>query len=104
MTRGHTHRGMTFLEVVVATALLAVVSAAMFGMFGFATGMQLRGQRMLACAEVANRLMLQYLDEPTKMPLTPKTVVYGPPEAPATFRWEYREEPIQLIEANPDGR
>ena len=97
-------RGMTFIEIVVAVALLGVISAAMFGVTSFAAGMQLRQQRQLACAEVANRLMLQYLDEPTKMPMAPKTTDYGPPENPARFRWEYREEPIQLIEANADAR
>ena len=102
--RTHHHAGMTFLEIVVATALLGVASAAMFGTFGFATGMQLRQQRTLACAEVANRLLLEYLDDSTKIPALPKTATYGPPGAPARFRWEYREEPIQLIEANADAR
>ncbi len=96
--------GMTFVEIVVATALLGVVSAAMFGMFSFATGMQLRQQRMLGCAEVANRQMLLYLDDPTKMDQAPKVVTYGTPDHQAKFRWEYREEPIQLIEANADAR
>jgi prepilin-type N-terminal cleavage/methylation domain-containing protein len=99
------HRpGLTFIEIVVAVALLGVVSAAMFGVTSFAAGMQLRQQRMLACTEVANRLMLQYLDEPTKMPEAPKVAEYGPVQTPSHFRWEYREEPIELIEANADAR
>jgi type II secretory pathway pseudopilin PulG len=95
---------MTFIEIVVAFALLGIVAAAMFGMMSFATGMQVRGQRMLACAEVANRLMLKYLDDSTTMPTEPKVQVYGPDNAPAKFRWEYHEDPIQLVEANADAR
>jgi prepilin-type N-terminal cleavage/methylation domain-containing protein len=103
MPRPAHHRGLTFIEVVVAVALLGVVAGAMFGATSFATGMQLREQRRLACAEVANRLMLQYLDEPSKMSELPKTTAYGPDENPSQFRWEYREEPIQLIKANADA-
>jgi len=96
--------GMTFLEVIVAFALLGVVTAAIFGVFGFVSGTQLRQQRMLACAEVANRLMLQYLDEPTGMPDTHKPVEYGPQGAPARFRWDYAEDQVQIIEVMADQR
>ena len=75
--------GITFLEVVVGVALLGIVTAAMLGTINFATGIQLRQARMLACSEVANRLVLEYLDDPTKLPDPGKTVEYGPPEAPA---------------------
>jgi type II secretory pathway pseudopilin PulG len=98
------HAGMTFMEVVVGVALLSVVTAALFGLFSFITGMQLRQQQTLACAEVANRLILQYLDEPTKMPDEHKPIEYGPAGKPARFRYEYKEEPIQLIEVLPEQR
>jgi hypothetical protein len=101
--RAHHHRGLTFIEIVVAFALLGVVSGALFGVTGFATGMQLREQRRLACAEVANRMMLQYLDDATAMAEMPKVTAYGPDGNPSKFRWEYREEPIQLIKANADA-
>jgi type II secretory pathway pseudopilin PulG len=94
---------MTFLEVVAAVAMLGIVSAAMFGVFGFVTGTSLRQQRLLGCAEVANRLMLTYLDDPTKMPDSAKPVDYGPETAPSRFRWEYKEEPINIIEAIPEA-
>jgi type II secretory pathway pseudopilin PulG len=100
----HRRAGMTFLEVVAAFALLGVVTAAIFGVFGFVSGTQLRQQRMLGCAEVANRLMLQYLDEPTGMPDTHKPVEYGPQGAPARFRWDYSEDPVQITEVLADQR
>lgn len=97
-------RGITFLEVVVGVALLGVVTAAMLGTINFATGIQLRQARMLACSEVANRLVLEYLDDPTKLPDPSKTVDYGPPEAPAKFRWEYREDSLLVQDALPEAR
>ena len=96
--------GMTFLEVVAAMALLGVVTASLFGVFGFVTGGQLRQNQQLAAAEVANRLMLQYLDEPTKMPDTSTLMEYGPPEHPAKFRWEYTEQPVAFVEVMGDAR
>lgn len=97
-------RGMTFLEVVVATAMFGVVAAAIVGVFSFTVGTQLREQRMLACAEVANRLVLSYLDDKTKMPDPNKTLEYGPGETPIKFRWEYREDAVSLVENSSDAR
>lgn len=95
---------MSFLEVLIATAMFAVVAAAIVGVFSFTVGTQLREQRTLACAEVANRLVLSYLDDKTKMPDPHNTVEYGPPDGLLKFRWEYREDPVSIIEANRDGR
>ena len=95
---------MTFLEVVAAMAMLGMVAASLVGVVSFVSGSALREQQQLACAEVANRLLLQYLDEPTKMPDNSKTVEYGPPERPAKFRWEYTEQPVRFQEANPEAR
>lgn len=97
-------RGMTFLEIVVASAMLGVVAAAMFGVFSFVTASQWREQRRLAATEVANRLILQYLDNPTDMPDAGKTLDYGPPEAMSRYRWEYKEENVALVEAAPEQR
>ncbi len=102
--RPNSRRGMTFLEVVVATAMFGVVAAAIVGVFSFTVGTQLREQRNLACAEVANRLVLAYLDDKTKMPDPHKTVEYGPTDTPMKFRWEYREDPVSIVEANRDAR
>lgn len=95
---------MTFLEVVCAAALLGIVAATIFSVFGFITLSQVRERRMLACAEVANRLMLNYLDNPASMPDPNKVVEYGPAESPAKFRWDVKEERVELHEARPEGR
>lgn len=97
-------RGMTFLEVVAATALMAIVAASIFGVFGFVAASQSRDMQKLAAMEVANRLILAYLDDPVNMPDPNKTVDYGPPEAPLRFRWDYREEPVVVVEAAADQR
>ena len=97
-------RGMTFLEVVVAMALFGVVASAIIGVFSFTMGSQLREQRTLACAEVGNRLVLAYLDDRTTMPDPNKTLEYGPDDHPIKFRWEYREDPITLVESGADAR
>lgn len=96
--------GITFLEIVCGTALLGIVAATIFSVFGFITLSQVREQRMLACAEVANRLMLNYLDNPAGMPDPNNVVEYGPVDSPAKFRWDVKEERVELHEARPEGR
>lgn len=95
---------MTFLEVIVALALFGVVASAVVGVFSFAVGAQLREQRTLACGEVANRLILAYLDDRTTMPDPSRTLEYGSPDTPLKFRWEYREDPVTLVEVGNDSR
>lgn len=105
--RAHAHGtrgGMTLLELVLAVALLGVVAASVAGLFGFVTSTQLRERQRLAAAEVAHRLVLSYLDDPTALPDPSLPVEYGPPEAPARFRWEYREDRVRLQEVNGDRR
>jgi hypothetical protein len=98
--RPRIHRGLTFLEVVAAVALLGVVAASLLGLLAFLGGSQSREAQQLAAAELANRLVLMYLDDPTAMPPGRDPIAYGP----AQYRFEYREEPLQLEEAKPEGR
>ena len=98
------HRGMTFLEVVFATALFGIVTAAIMGVFSFTVNAIAREQRLLACSEVAHRLIMEYMDDKTKMPDPNKTIEYGPQESKLKFRWEYREDPITLVEPRADVR
>jgi type II secretory pathway pseudopilin PulG len=101
---GRAQRGTTFLEVVFATALVGVLAATLVGLFSFINATQRREQRYLAAAEVANRLMLNYLDNPAAMPDPGKVIEYGPPENPAKFRWSYTEQPVRMNEARPEAR
>ncbi len=95
---------MTFLEVVFATALFAIVASSILGVFSFTVSAVTREQRQLACAEVANRLIMSYMDDPTDMPDPNKTVDYGPAESPLHFRWDYQEDPITFVEPKGDAR
>ncbi|MFN0134056.1 MAG: type II secretion system protein [Phycisphaerales bacterium] len=103
-SRAPARRGMTFLEVVFASVLLALVAGSMFAAFAFIFTSQAREQARLGAFEVANRLILSYLDDSTKMPDSNKTLDYGPPEALQRFRWQYKEEPLTLYEVAGENR
>ncbi len=91
---------MTFLECVAATALLGLAAATLFGLYDGLIANQIRQQRRLGAAELANRLVLMYLDDPVGMPDQSKALAYGPD----LYRWELREQPLILMEAEPEGR
>lgn len=95
---------MTFLEVVFATAMLGMVVASIMGVMNFAISAEAKEQRRLGAAELANRLVLNYLDSPSGMPDPHKAIEYGPPEALLKYRWEYAEEPVRLVEPAGDQR
>lgn len=61
-------RGITFLEVVFSSAMLAVVAATITSGFAMIDRLSVIGERKLAAYEVAHRLVLQFLDNPTEMP------------------------------------
>src|SRR3954466_15616751 len=94
--------GMTFIEVVCASAILGIVAAAVFSAFSFVSLTQVRETRHLACMEVANRLLLSYLDNPAGLSEGARVVEYGPPEATAKFRYELSEQPVKLVEVAAD--
>lgn len=91
---------MTFLECVAATGLLGLAAASLFSVFNFVAAIQARQLQRLAAAELANRLVLMYLDDPISMPDPTKTLEYGP----HLYRFEIQEQPLNLIEARPEGR
>lgn len=99
-SRRATRRGVTFLEVVFATAMLAVVATAVFSALSFVTSTQERQQRRLAAAELCNRLLLMYLDEEQSMPSTLDSLEYDGDR----YRWELREEPVQVEYAKRNDR
>jgi hypothetical protein len=96
---------MTFLEVVFASAMLAIVAGAMFSAYGFALASEASAQQRLGAVEVANKLILNYLDNPSGMPERGKPVEFGLPPGPVLkYRWEMFEEPIRVVEAAADQR
>jgi len=86
---------MTLLEVVFATTILAMIVSTLFGAIGYMLGRQRVEQRSLGAAELANRLMLQYLDDFTSMPDPNLPIVYGQDR----YRWE--QMPNRTIRIEP---
>lgn len=73
-------RGVTLLEVVFATVVLALAIATMASTVGAISSQQGRSQHLLGAAELANRLIIQYLDDEQSMPSEALTVPYGDDE------------------------
>ena len=65
--RARARRGVTFLEVVLASLLLGLTTGAITSAFGLIERVGDRDRRRLEAAEVAHRAILQYLDDPTAM-------------------------------------
>lgn len=84
-------RGATLLEVVLAAVILGLVAVAVTGAITFITRADLWNQRRLGGYEVANRLILQYLDEKKLMPSS--AVPYD--DGRFLYRWELTEEPLE---------
>jgi len=76
--------GVTILEVVLAVVMLGLVAASLTGAISAVELMSGRNKRMLAAYEVANRLVLTYLDNPKTMPASSLPLDYGP----YTFMWD----------------
>ncbi len=83
-------RGMTLLEVVLAIAALGLVAASATTTMSYLYGAQVREQRRLAASEMAHRIILMHLDDPTKMPSGPQ------PYAKDFYRYELEVAPVRL--------
>lgn len=98
--RTPTRRGLTMLETVLAAVLMAMIATTLVAGLGFVHADQRRQQQNLGAAEIANRLMLQYLDEKSAMPSDALAVTYG---ARGQFRyyWKVQEDKISMREVRP---
>lgn len=89
-SRRPVRRAFTFVEAIAASVLLAVVaSIVMSGISAIATGQE-RGVLTLNCAELANRLAIQWLDDSEARP--PEII----PLAGNDYRWELVEERLDI--------
>lgn len=88
-------RGMTFLEVVAAVAVLALMTGTVLGAVSLVQGMQLRQTHTLACAELANRMMLQYLDDKSSVPSPITPLEYGAHR----YRFSLAESSVGFVSA-----
>lgn len=83
---------MTFLEIVFATALLGLLAATLLGSANFMLSRQKHEQRTLAALELANRLILQFLDDRESMPDPAKGLTYAGDQ----FGWSLDEAPLEF--------
>jgi hypothetical protein len=99
-------RGLTFLEMVFASALLALVAAGAFSTIGFVGNLHKREQQTLGAAELASSIIIQYLDDKTGLPSQVAPVDYGPWQ----YRYTIREDRVEFRpartseSANPGSR
>ena len=91
-----TRRGFSFLEAVLAAALLAIVASSIFSVIGYAMASDRQDAVRLGAAEVANRLLISYLDDSTSVNKLPDTIDYGN----STFRWDLDKDTVRIEEPN----
>lgn len=65
---GGARRGLTLLEVVAATALLAGLASIVLGAIGYMETSAARERHRLQAMEVAHRIVAQYIDNPKLLP------------------------------------
>lgn len=96
MRRSRSNReGMTLIEAVAAITLLAVLAATVLSSLSGMIKAQTRQLQRLGAGEIANRLMLQYLDDPQTMPAEGLPVAYDG----ARYRWQLAKSSARLTPA-----
>jgi type II secretory pathway pseudopilin PulG len=93
----NSRRALTFVEVMCAVSILALAAAAMLSATSAVVGAQQRASKRLGAAELANRLMLMYLDNEETMPSEAAPVDY----LGDSYRWSKRVVPLELRPAVP---
>lgn len=99
MTRAPRHRGLSFLEVVLATAMLAAMAASVLGSISFLQSVIGREKHRLAGTEVAHRVITQYLEDPDLLPDEKLPIQQGD----TLYRVAFREE-VLTDEAGEEGQ
>lgn len=87
---------MTFLEAVLASALLGIVAMGVFGALNYLVLQQKRAEQIAGASEVANRVVVMYLDNPNGMPEGGRPIAYGR----HLYRWTYDSAPIEVYDPN----
>lgn len=92
LSTSHSSRALTLVEVLLSVALLGLAIGVVMSAVSSIAGMEGNGRKRLAAFEVANRLMLQYLDDPKQMPDKNLAIEYGDKK----FYWELDETPAVM--------
>ena len=103
-------RAFSFLEAVAAAALLGIVAASLLSAASFGTATQLRRERRAAAMDIANQLMIAWLDDPvnTTPERTRELFTYG--RDSEAYRWRVVVQAAKIDEsrnaraARPDDR
>lgn len=85
-------RAFSLVEVIMASMLLAIIASAVVGGITTVITADARNQQKLEGLELANRLLLQYLDDKDAMPNQESHVVQGR----GTYRWAMHTSPVEL--------
>lgn len=88
-------RGITFLEVVLAVALLGLTTMSVVLAVNYIGAASMRNAHRMNEAEIANRLLLQYFDDPASLPSDTQPIQYGK-EGEFRYRWTLGEEPVTV--------
>lgn len=91
-----TARGITFLEVVLAVALLGLVTLSVVLATNYISAASIRNSHRLNASEIANRLMLQYFDDPNSLPSEGASIEYGREGVSSRYRWALGEESLAV--------
>lgn len=87
-----TRRGLTLLETVLASVILSLAAASVVVAVGGITSGQERQLRKLEAAELANRLMIIFMDDEHELRAMPRVVEYGS----RRYRWDVSEADVML--------
>ncbi len=82
-------QGLTFIEVVVSVAMLALISAALMGSLSFMETAAARERHRLHATEVAHRVIAQYLDN-SEEPVIKENLPIQ--QGDSVYRWTLEEE------------
>ncbi len=86
-------RGVTFLEATLASVLLAMVASTLASGVSFMTRSQNRMDQKIGAAELANRLILQYIDDRDSLPDRALPIEYDVD----LYRWTLEEAPVEFV-------
>jgi len=92
-------RGLTFIEVVVALAMLSVFATLALGSIGYLSANAERNKHRLQASELAHRVIIQYLDDREQTPDPDQAIWQGD----AQYRVEFEEQILNMPQTDIDG-
>ncbi|RMH14272.1 MAG: hypothetical protein D6695_01665 [Planctomycetota bacterium] len=93
-------RGVTMLETVLAAVLVAMIATTLVSGLAFMHADHQRQQSKLGAAEVANRIMLQYLDDKNALPSDALAIAYGA-HGELRYYWKLDKDRVDMQMIRP---